>query len=148
VLRGLLTGLAVAAAVWALAVGLLFLFGRRLAARELVTLLPHLIGLFRGLAKDPRVPRRTKAWLAIGLAWFISPIDLVPEFIPVLGPLDDAVVAALILRHVLGVAGPDVVAEHWRGSPASLRWLLGKDFRARREPAEHPPSAPDGEAFD
>jgi uncharacterized membrane protein YkvA (DUF1232 family) len=123
--RGLLIGLAVAAAVWLLAIGVLYLFGRRIAAKELATLLPNLIGLFRGLAKDSRVPRRTKAWLVIGVVWFASPIDLVPEFIPVLGPLDDAVVAALILRHVLRVAGPGVVSEHWRGSPAALRWLLG-----------------------
>ena len=128
-MRGLLIGLAVAAAIWLLAVGLLWMFGRRLAAKELATLLPHLVGLFRGLFRDPRVPRRTKVWLAVGLAWFVSPIDLVPEFVPVLGPLDDAVVAALVLRHVLRVAGPEVVGDHWRGSPSTLRWLLGSRFR-------------------
>jgi uncharacterized membrane protein YkvA (DUF1232 family) len=129
--RGVLIGLAVAAAVWLLAVGLLYLFGRRVAAKELATLLPHLIGLFRGLVRDPRVPRRTKAWLFVGVAWLVSPIDLIPEFIPLLGPLDDAVVAALILRHVLRVASSDVVADHWRGSPKALRWLLGRRFLAR-----------------
>jgi uncharacterized membrane protein YkvA (DUF1232 family) len=53
-----------------------------------------------------------------------SPIDLIPEFIPILGPLDDAVVAALILRHILRKAGPDVVTEHWRADPTTLNRLL------------------------
>ena len=123
-MRGLLIGLAVAAAVWLVAVALLWVFGRRVAAKELATLLPHLVGLFRGLVRDPRVPRRTKAWLWVGVAWFVSPIDLVPEFIPVLGPLDDAVVAALVLRHVVRKAGREVVAEHWTGDERTLGVLL------------------------
>jgi uncharacterized membrane protein YkvA (DUF1232 family) len=57
-------------------------------------------------------------------AWFVWPIDLVPEFIPVLGSLDDVVVAAVVLRHVLGKSGPDVIAEHWSGDQASLGILL------------------------
>ena len=123
-MRALLIGLAVAAGVWLAVVGVLFLFGRRLAAKELATLLPNLIRLFRGLVRDPRVPRRSKALLVVGAAWLASPIDLVPEFIPVLGPLDDAVVAVLILRHVIRRAGAEVVAEHWSGEPATLRRLL------------------------
>jgi uncharacterized membrane protein YkvA (DUF1232 family) len=62
--------------------------------------------------------------LGFAIAWFVWPIDLVPEFIPVLGPLDDVVVAALVLRHVLRKAGPDVIAEHWSGDQASLGILL------------------------
>jgi uncharacterized membrane protein YkvA (DUF1232 family) len=123
-MRTLLIGLAVAVGVWVAVVGILFLFGRKLAAKELATLLPHLIRLFRGLVRDPRVPRGSKAWLVVGAAWLASPIDLIPEFIPVLGPLDDAVVAVLVLRHVIRRAGPEVVAEHWRGEPATLRKLL------------------------
>jgi uncharacterized membrane protein YkvA (DUF1232 family) len=123
-MRGLLIGLAIAAGVWLAIIGLLFLFGRRLAAKELVTLLPHLIRLFRALVRDSRVPRGSKVWLVVGAAWLASPIDLVPEFVPVLGPLDDAVVAVLVLRHVIRRAGPEVVAEHWKGDPATLRRLL------------------------
>jgi uncharacterized membrane protein YkvA (DUF1232 family) len=80
--------------------------------------------LFKGLVGDPRVPRGSKALLLFGAAWVASPIDLIPEFIPVLGPLDDAVVAALILRHLLKTAGVEVVSEHWRGEPATLERLL------------------------
>jgi uncharacterized membrane protein YkvA (DUF1232 family) len=56
--------------------------------------------------------------------WFVSPIDLVPEFIPVLGPLDDALLAALVLRHLVKRAGPAVVAEAWPGEPATLERML------------------------
>jgi uncharacterized membrane protein YkvA (DUF1232 family) len=56
--------------------------------------------------------------------WLLSPIDLVPEFIPVLGPLDDVIVVALVLRHLVKRAGPDVVLEHWRGDERTLRRVL------------------------
>jgi uncharacterized membrane protein YkvA (DUF1232 family) len=120
----LLIALAITAAVYAAAVAGLFLLGRRTAAKEIALLLPNLLILFKGLSRDPRVPRRSKALLVVGAVWFASPIDLIPEFIPVLGPLDDAVVAALILRHILRKAGPDVVTEHWRGDPTTLNRLL------------------------
>ena len=61
----------------------------------------------------------------IGLVWVASPIDLIPEFIPVLGPLDDAVVVALILRRLARTAGREVIEEHWRGDPATIARLLG-----------------------
>jgi uncharacterized membrane protein YkvA (DUF1232 family) len=131
--RTLLIGLAVAACVYLLAIAALFLAGRRSAAREVATLLPNLALLFKDLLKDPRVPTGSKALLVVGALWIASPIDLIPEFIPFLGPLDDAVVAALILRHLLRKAGPDVVAEHWRGDPATLRKLVGSAPR-RRDP--------------
>ena len=70
------------------------------------------------------MPRRSKALLIFAAAWIASPIDLIPEFIPFLGPLDDAVVAALVLRHVLKRAGPEVIRDHWRGDPATIERLL------------------------
>jgi len=76
-----------------------------------------------------------------GAAWVASPIDLIPEFIPVLGPLDDAVVAALILRHLLKTAGRDVVAEHWRGDPTTLQRLLHL-FEPRATRHEQPRAGP------
>jgi uncharacterized membrane protein YkvA (DUF1232 family) len=123
-IRTLLLGLAVLAVVYVVAIAALFLTGRRTAAREIATLLPNLVLLFKDLVRDPRVPRGSKILLVAGVLWVASPIDLIPEFIPMLGPLDDAVVAALILRHVLRTAGRDVVTEHWRGDPATLERLL------------------------
>jgi uncharacterized membrane protein YkvA (DUF1232 family) len=109
---------------WLLVIAVLALVGRRGLARELVTLIPNLVRLFRGLMGDPRVPRGSKVLLLVGALWLASPIDLIPEFVPVLGPLDDALVAALILRHVLRRAGPDVIAQHWNGDPAMLERIV------------------------
>ena len=132
-MHALLIGLAITAIVYALFVVALLVVGRRTAAKELALLLPNLILLFKDLARDPRVPRGSKVLLIFGALWFASPIDLIPEFIPVLGPLDDAVVAALILRHLLRTAGADVVAEHWRGdsgTPDRLMRLSSIDVAA------------------
>jgi uncharacterized membrane protein YkvA (DUF1232 family) len=123
-MRALLLALGIAAAVWLAAVLLLLLAGKKSASRELVALLPNLLALFRGLLGDPRVPRATKLWIGFAIAWLVSPIDLIPEFVPIAGPLDDVIVAALILRHVLKRAGRDVVERHWRGDPATLRLIL------------------------
>jgi uncharacterized membrane protein YkvA (DUF1232 family) len=105
-------------------VAALFGFGRVRAARELVGLVPNLLLLFKDLVRDDRVPRGAKAWLAIAALWLASPIDLIPEFIPVLGPLDDAVVAAVVLRHLVRKDGSEVVYEHWRGEPSTIARVL------------------------
>jgi uncharacterized membrane protein YkvA (DUF1232 family) len=128
VIRGLVVTLVIAVGVWLLAIILLAAVGHRSKARELVALIPNLIVLFRGLLRDPRVPRSSKIWLWFAIAWLISPIDLVPEFIPVAGPLDDAIVAALVLRHVLKRTEPKVLEEHWRGDASTLDAIT----RARR----------------
>jgi uncharacterized membrane protein YkvA (DUF1232 family) len=122
---GWLVAVLLLVAVWIVAVAGLAIAGKRSAARELATLLPNLVMLFRGLLRDPRVPRGSKALLWFAIAWVVSPIDLIPEFIPLAGPLDDAIVAALVLRHVLRSSGPDVVGDHWRGDPATLARILG-----------------------
>ena len=117
--------------VWIAMIVALVLAGRGSAARELATLLPNLVLLFRGLLRDPRVPRGSKALIWFAVVWVVSPIDLIPEFIPVIGPLDDAVVAALVLRFVLKRTDRDVLFEHWRGDPATLERLVrsrGKSF--------------------
>jgi len=122
--RTLLLALGIAVAVWLLLILVLVVAGKRTAAKELATLLPNLILLFKDLARDPRVPRGSKWLLGLAAVWLVSPIDLIPEFIPVLGPLDDAVVAALVLRHIVKVAGREVVAEHWRGEESTLDRIL------------------------
>jgi uncharacterized membrane protein YkvA (DUF1232 family) len=124
VFRGLLIALAIVVGVWLLAILVLVLLGRRSQARALAKLIPNLAVLFRGLLGDDRVPRSSKAWLGFALAWFLSPIDLIPEFIPVAGPLDDAIVAALVLRHVLRRTDRSVLADHWRGEPGTLDTIL------------------------
>ena len=123
-MRTVLLWVGVAAALWAIAVGALLVAGRRTAARELALLVPNLVLLFKDLVKDPRVPRSTKLLLLLALAWFASPIDLLPEFLPLVGPLDDAVVAWIVLRRVVRAAGHQVVAEHWRGSETALKRAL------------------------
>jgi uncharacterized membrane protein YkvA (DUF1232 family) len=129
----------IAAAVWAIIVIALVVRGRRSAAAELARLVPNLASLFRGLMTDPRVPRTAKLWLGAAVVWLLSPVDLVPEFIPIAGPLDDAIVAALVLRHVVKRAGPHVVAEHWRGSASTLRLIL-RAGGVRRADSQPPPT--------
>lgn len=87
-------------------------------------LIPNLVVLFGELLRDPRVRRSSKLWLAVAVAWIASPIDLIPEFIPIIGPLDDARVAALVLRHVLARTERTVLAEHWHGDPETLHSIL------------------------
>jgi uncharacterized membrane protein YkvA (DUF1232 family) len=111
-------------AVYAVLVLALVVAGRRTAAREVARLVPNLVLFFRGLLGDPRVPRRAKVVLAVAAVWIASPIDLIPEFIPIAGPLDDAIVAALALRYVVARTGREVVAEHWRGERTTLELLL------------------------
>jgi uncharacterized membrane protein YkvA (DUF1232 family) len=111
-------------AVWIVVVVVLVVVGRILIARELALLLPNLIRLFGGLLRDPRVPLRAKVVLAVASLWLASPIDLIPEFLPLVGSLDDAVVAAIALRFVLGTTDGAVLREHWHGDPATLERLL------------------------
>ncbi|TML79059.1 MAG: DUF1232 domain-containing protein [Actinobacteria bacterium] len=123
-MRALIIALAIAAAVWLLAIVALVIAGRRTHAKELAMLLPNLLSLLRGMIRDPRVGRFDKFLLVIAVAWVASPIDLIPEFIPVFGPLDDVVVVALILRRLVRRAGPEVVSDHWRGDPEIMRRIL------------------------
>ena len=121
-----MTALAIGIAIWLVAIVILVAMGRRAHARELAGLLPNLVSLFRALLRDDRVPRATKGLVWFALAWLASPIDLIPEFIPVLGPLDDALVAAIVLRHVLRRTERDVLIEHWRGGTGTLDLLVGR----------------------
>ena len=123
-MRTLVIALLILGAIYLVLVAALILSGRKVAARELAILLPNLILLFKDLARDPNVPRRAKVVLALAAVWLVSPIDLLPEFLPVLGPLDDAVVAALALRYLVRRAGAEVVRDHWRGERATLDVIL------------------------
>jgi uncharacterized membrane protein YkvA (DUF1232 family) len=87
--------------------------------RVIVRLVPHCAILFKRLLGDARVPRRWKVWSALALVYLAVPFDLVPDFIPVAGQLDDAILVALVLRGLLRSAGPLLLREHWPG-PAAL----------------------------
>lgn len=87
---------------------------------DALRLLPDLVGLVRRLAGDGTLPRSTRITLGLLVAYLVLPIDVVPDFIPVLGYADDAVVVALALRRVVRVAGAEAVERHWQGSDAGL----------------------------
>ncbi|MGZ4352569.1 MAG: YkvA family protein [Gaiellaceae bacterium] len=93
-------------------------------ARELAVFVPDCAVLFRRLLADPRVPRRAKAALWLVVPYLAMPFDLIPDFIPVLGQLDDALVVAAAVGYVVRAAGRDVVEELWPGSEAGLRIVL------------------------
>ena len=118
-LRWLIIGLVALTVSWIV----MIILARRLPpglAKDLATVLPACVTTARRLRKDPRVPMRVK--FAVGFAglWVLSPIDLIPEFLPVIGPLDDIVVVALALRYAGRRIPPEALIEAW---PAERRIL-------------------------
>ena len=123
-LRPLLVALGLMVASWAL----LVLLARRLPpglVRDLAGFVPDCVTTVRRLRGDPRVPRRAKVVVALAGLWLLSPIDLLPEFLPVIGPLDDVVVVALALRYAARQVPREVLAAAWPGEPRLLERLLG-----------------------
>lgn len=82
---------------------------------DTLRMLPNLIKLLARLIADPRVPRRSKLVVGAAMAYLASPIDLIPDLVPVIGVFDDILVAALAVNHLIQVAGEEVVLEHWDG---------------------------------
>jgi uncharacterized membrane protein YkvA (DUF1232 family) len=119
--------IAVGATLGVYSVSLLVLIraGCRSDAAAVARFIPDCLVLFRRLLADPRVPRIRKAALAATIAYLAMPFDLVPDFIPVAGQLDDALVVALALRGLLRGAGDYVVRDHWPGPQQSLRLICG-----------------------
>ena len=124
-LRGLAILIGTLAALWLLLLAVLWIHRpSREVIGPAVRLVPDLLRLTRRLLAEPGVPRSVRFAL-IGLSiWLLSPIDLVPEFIPVLGPLDDIVVAILVLRYVVRRLGRPRVEALWPGRPETLRLFL------------------------
>jgi uncharacterized membrane protein YkvA (DUF1232 family) len=113
---GALAWLGVAAGVYAAAVLALVVAGRREDARVLARFVPDCAVLAGRLLRDPRVARRHKVLLALLVAYLASPIDLVPDVIPVAGQLDDAILIWLVLRAIRrSNGGAQLVREHWPG---------------------------------
>jgi uncharacterized membrane protein YkvA (DUF1232 family) len=122
-------GAGTAAVVVVLGWAALWLAARRLPPgllKDLAGFVPACVTTVRLLRRDPRVPRRAKiAVVAAGL-WVLSPIDLIPEFLPVIGPLDDIVVVALALRYAARQVPEEVLRDAWPGDPRHLDRLIGR----------------------
>jgi uncharacterized membrane protein YkvA (DUF1232 family) len=127
-MRHWLITLGVAVTALILSWALLLILARRLPPgilRDLAAFIPDCVTTVRRLRKDPRVPRRAKIAVVIAGIWVASPIDLIPEFLPVIGPLDDIVVVALALRYAGRQVPREVLMEAWPGEPRLLERLLG-----------------------
>jgi len=123
-LRAVLLAVALMVGTWVL----LVLLARRLPPgllRDLASFVPDCVTTVRRLRRDPRVPRRVKVVVALAGLWLLSPIDLLPEFLPVIGPLDDVVVVALALRYAARQVPREVLVAAWPGEPRLLERLLG-----------------------
>ncbi len=129
----LLITLGAIAAVWLALVGLIWLHrpSRELALPALRTL-PDILRLARRLLVDPRTPTRHRVGLIVLIVWLVSPIDLLPEFLPGIGPLDDIVATAVILGWIGRGTGRGRLQEHWPGDAAGFRVMT----RLLRLPAE------------
>jgi uncharacterized membrane protein YkvA (DUF1232 family) len=123
-MQATLIAVAVVIASWLL----LIVLARRLppgAAKELAAFLPDCVTTVRVLRRDPRVPRRAKVAVVVAGLWVLSPIDLIPEFLPVIGPLDDIIVVALLLRYAARTVPRQVILDAWPGEPRTMERLLG-----------------------
>ncbi|MGN8244529.1 YkvA family protein [Cellulomonas soli] len=128
-MRNWLVGLAVAVGVMVLTWALLTVLARRLPPgllRDLAGFVPACVTAVRRLRRDPRVPRSARVAVVLAGLWVASPIDLIPEFLPVIGPLDDVVVVAIALRYAARRVPREVLLEAWPGDPRLLLRLLGE----------------------
>ncbi len=127
-MRDWLWGLAAAIGLMVAGWGLLILLARRLPPgplRELARFIPDCVTTVARLRRDQRVPRRAKVAILFAGLWLASPIDLIPEFVPVIGPLDDVVVVALALRYAGRQVPRQVILDAWPGQTGLLERLLG-----------------------
>jgi uncharacterized membrane protein YkvA (DUF1232 family) len=124
----ILVGVGVTLLAYLALIVVLLLAGRRTEARALARFIPDCLVLLSRLLGDERVPRRRKLVLFALVAYLSFPIDLVPDFIPVAGQLDDVLVAALALRYALRSGGPELLREHWPGPDQSLQTVMRLAF--------------------
>ena len=114
--------------LWLVLVLVLWLEQRKHSGRaslvDLLRLAPDVLRLLKRLASDGSLPIGVRIWLGVLLVYLISPIDLIPDFIPVLGYADDALVVAIALRFATRRAGSDSITKHWPGTPAGLAAVL------------------------
>jgi uncharacterized membrane protein YkvA (DUF1232 family) len=123
-LQAILIAVAVVVGSWLV----LIVLARRLppgVAKDLAGFLPDCVTAARTLRRDPRVPRRARIAVLIAVLWVLSPIDLIPEFLPIIGPLDDIIVVALVLRYAGRSVPRQVLLEAWPGDRRLIERLLG-----------------------
>ena len=129
-LQAILIAVALVVASWLL----LIVLAERLPpgiAKELAGFLPDCVTAARVLRRDPRVPRRAKVAVLVAMLWVLSPIDLIPEFLPVIGPLGDVIAVALLLRYAGRSVPRQVLLDAWPGDPRLMERLLGPPRRVR-----------------
>lgn len=114
--------------VYAVLLALLWGYARRhpetVAMKDALRLLPDLLRLLRRLLADRSLGAGVRIRLALLLAYLLSPIDVVPDFVPVIGYADDVIIVALVLRSVIARAGEAAVCQHWPGTPDGLLLIL------------------------
>ena len=121
---GIIVGLVL---IWIVLAGLLLVLGRRYGTPslgEILRLLPDVVRLLKRLATDKTLPGGVRIRLWLLLAYLAMPIDLIPDFVPVIGYADDAIIVALALRSVARRAGRTAIAAHWPGTEAGLNAVL------------------------
>jgi uncharacterized membrane protein YkvA (DUF1232 family) len=127
----------VALALWGLSCLAMVLFASRLPnglLRQVAEFLPACVTTARRLRRHPDVPRRAKVALLVAVLWVVSPIDLLPEFLPVIGPLDDVVAVVLLLRYAARSVPRATLLDAWPTDPALLERLLGRERTTRAAP--------------
>jgi uncharacterized membrane protein YkvA (DUF1232 family) len=114
--------------VYAVLLLLLWAYARRhpetVSMKDALRLLPDLLRLLRRLLADRTLAVGLRIRLALLLAYLLSPIDLVPDFVPVIGYADDIIIVALVLRSVFARAGAETLQKHWPGTPEGLQLIL------------------------
>ena len=116
-------------ALWAVSCAVMVLAAHRLPPgllRDVAEFLPACVTAARRLRADGAVPRRAKIALLVAVLWVLSPIDLLPEFLPVIGPLDDVVAVVLLLRYAARSIPRDRLLEAWPADPRLLERVLGR----------------------
>jgi uncharacterized membrane protein YkvA (DUF1232 family) len=130
VIAGVLLGL------WVISCVVMMLLAHRLPPglmRQVAEFLPSCVTTARTLRKDPAVPRRAKVALLVAVVWVLSPIDLLPEFLPVIGPLDDVVAVILLLRYAARSIPRQTLLDAWPTDPHLLERLLGRPAAEEEE---------------
>ena len=120
---------AVALGLWVVSCLVMMLLAHRLPnglLRQVAEFLPSCVATARTLRRHPDVPRRAKVALLVAVIWVVSPIDLLPEFLPVIGPLDDVVAVVLLLRYAARSIPRDTLLAAWPSDPRLLERMLGR----------------------